>query len=108
MKAAALEYKTAGVATPEPLPFERARRSIFMLVLPGVLLVLVCLGPFLNKAYTIDDPWFLLEARQILKTPLQPMFFPGCWMGNETCVAWAGDFGPGGQTVRTRECYADA
>jgi hypothetical protein len=58
--------------------------------------VLVCLIPFLNKAYTIDDPWFLLEARQILKTPLQPMSFGICWMGNETCLDRAGSLGAGG------------
>ena len=69
------------------------KRSIVRLVLPGIILLLVCLIPFLNKAYTIDDPWFLLEARQILRTPLQPMSFPTCWMG--ICVAAAGSLGPG-------------
>lgn len=95
MKAVALEYKTQGVSTPAPLPVEPARRGIFRLVLPGALLALVCLVPFLDKAYTIDDPWFLLEARQILKTPLQPMSFPICWMGNETCLVRAGNLGAG-------------
>lgn len=42
-------------------------------------LAVVVLVPFLTKAYTIDDPWFLLQARQILKTPLQPMSFAVCW-----------------------------
>src|ERR1700688_3201523 len=69
---------------------DRRKQSAIKLMLPGVLLVVVTLLPFLNKAYTIDDPWFLLEARQILKTPLQPMSFEVCWMGNETCLVRAG------------------
>lgn len=68
-------------------------RSIVSLVLPGVLLATACLIPFLNKAFTIDDPLFLLEAHQILKTPLQPWSFPACWMGDETCLAQAGGLG---------------
>lgn len=71
------------------------KRSVGVLVLPGILLILVCLVPFLNKAYTIDDPWFLVEARQILKTPAQPMSFQICWLGNETCVARGGNLGAG-------------
>lgn len=83
---------------PERLPLTtdkdvRVERSIVRLVLPGVLLTIVCLIPFLNKAFTIDDPLFLLEARQILKTPLQPWSFPACWMGDETCLAQAGGLG---------------
>jgi hypothetical protein len=95
MKIVAQEYATEELAVPRlGLPHLR-RQGIFRLVLPGVLLVLVCLIPFLNKAYTIDDPWFLLEARQILKTPLQPMSFQICWMGNETCLLRAGSLGAG-------------
>jgi hypothetical protein len=78
------------------LPVAGAHRpGIITLILPSILLVIACLVPFLNKAYTIDDPWFLLEARQILKTPLQPMSFPVCWLGHETCVARAGSLGAG-------------
>jgi hypothetical protein len=67
-----------------------SKQNIVWLALPGILLAVVCLAPFLNKAYTIDDPFFLLEARQILKTPLQPWSFPMCWLGNETCLPHAG------------------
>lgn len=76
-------------------PYIVARKTVITLLLPGFVLAVVCLLPFLNKAYTIDDPWFLLEARQILKTPLQPMSFPVCWMGNETCLIHAGNLGAG-------------
>jgi hypothetical protein len=49
-----------------------SKADILKLALPGVLLGILLLAPFLNKAFTIDDPTFLLEARQILQTPLQP------------------------------------
>ncbi len=51
----------------------------FRCALPGLLLALVCLLPFLNKAYTIDDPYFLFEARQTLQTPLTPTAVSMCW-----------------------------
>ena len=66
-----------------------------MLVTPGLLLVVCCLAPFLNKAYTIDDPTFLLSARQILKSPLQPMSYPICWTAAQVCVKNVGSFGIG-------------
>jgi hypothetical protein len=64
-----------------------------ILVLPGIFLAVLCLSPFLNKAYTIDDPAFLLEARQILQTPLEPWSYPICWNGDGTCLAHAGNLG---------------
>lgn len=64
------------------------------LALPGLLLVLASLLPYLNKAYTNDDPLFLLSARQILKTPLHPMSYPVCWDSNEDCVQSAANLGP--------------
>ena len=70
-----------------------SKNSILKLALPGMLLGIVLLLPFLNKAYNIDDPPFLLEARQILKTPLQPWSFPICWNGNLVCIAQAGSSG---------------
>jgi hypothetical protein len=95
MKSTVLECppETAGAAV--PLLAGKTKRGILSLAAPGILLVLVCLVLFLNKAYTIDDPWFLLEARQIMKTPLQPMSFPICWMGNELCLDSAGSLGAG-------------
>jgi hypothetical protein len=77
------------------MPSDPRKQSAVRLILPGVLLAVVTLLPFLNKAYTIDDPWFLLEARQILKTPLDPMSFAICWMGDETCISRAGRLGAG-------------
>src|SRR5215467_15457320 len=46
---------------------------------PALLLATACLLPFLNKPFLIDDPWFLIMARQILKSPLHPMDVDLCW-----------------------------
>ena len=70
-----------------------SKNSILKLALPGMLLGMVLLIPFLDKAYNIDDPLFLLEARQILKTPLQPWSYPLCWNQTLTCFAQAGSSG---------------
>ncbi len=80
---------------PASIPVIASTARILKLALPGMLLAAVCLLPFLDKAYTIDDPIFMLEARQILKTPLQPMSFPTCWTDNALCVARTGQFGTG-------------
>jgi hypothetical protein len=64
-----------------------------MLALPGILLAALCLVPFLSKGYTIDDPLFLLAARQILRTPLQPWSYPLCWNATFTCFVQAGTSG---------------
>jgi hypothetical protein len=54
-------------------------RAILRCALPGVLLAVICVLPFVNKPFTIDDPYFLLEARQALLTPLTPTIIPVCW-----------------------------
>jgi hypothetical protein len=46
---------------------------------PALLLATVCLLPFLNKPFRIDDPWFLTMARQIVAHPTHPMDFNICW-----------------------------
>jgi hypothetical protein len=78
-------------------PSPRRAFSPAKLALPGVLLTLACLLPFLNKAFTIDDPSFLTEAQQILRSPLHPWSYEFCWgNGNESCVksGAAANFGP--------------
>jgi hypothetical protein len=47
--------------------------------LPALLLALACLCPFFNKAYTIDDSYFMLEAQQTVRTPLTPAATSICW-----------------------------
>lgn len=44
-----------------------------------VLIACLALVPFLGKAFTIDDPVFLLEARHALTDPLHPTAFSLVW-----------------------------
>jgi hypothetical protein len=53
---------------------------------PALLLATACLLPFLNKAFLIDDPYFLAMAHQILKHPLHPMDFDVCWNIVDHCT----------------------
>jgi len=57
----------------------KPERHVLRCAAPGVLLAALCLLPFLNKAFTIDDPYFLAEARQTLITPLTPAAVAICW-----------------------------
>jgi hypothetical protein len=54
-------------------------RTVLVCAWPALLLATFCLLPFLNKAFLIDDPFFLSVARQILRSPLHPMDFSICW-----------------------------
>jgi hypothetical protein len=61
-----------------------ARQTVSALVVlacawPALLLATVCLLPFLNKPFVIDDPWYLTMAQQILRHPARPMDFAICW-----------------------------
>jgi len=58
---------------------ENSRRSVFLCSLPALILSAACLLPYLNKAFTIDDPVFLLQAQQMRKQPLHPMALDICW-----------------------------
>ncbi len=53
---------------------------------PALLLATVCLLPFLNKPFLIDDPHFLTMARQILQHPTHPMDFDICWIAPPKCT----------------------
>src|SRR5271157_5701772 len=53
---------------------------------PAALLATICLVPFLNKPFTIDDPHFLAMAQQILRSPRHPMDFLICWNLFLPCV----------------------
>ena len=55
------------------------RRNVLFCALPALILALICLIPFLNKAFLIDDPYFVMIAEQILRNPLQPLAFDLCW-----------------------------
>lgn len=53
---------------------------------PALLLATLCLLPFVNKAFNIDDPHFLTMAQQIVKHPTHPMDFTICWNGPGRCA----------------------
>jgi hypothetical protein len=52
---------------------------------PALLLAAVCLVPYLNKAFVIDDPYFLTVASQIVKDPAHPIDFEICWNDGLGC-----------------------
>ena len=62
---------------------------VFLCSLPGLLLSLACLLPYLNKAFVVDDPVFLLQARQILREPRHPMELNLCWTFDNNCAPLA-------------------
>jgi hypothetical protein len=64
---------------------ENSRRSVLLCSLPALILSAACLLPYLNKAFVIDDPVFLLQAQQIRKAPLHPMALDICWMEDTVC-----------------------
>lgn len=64
----------------------RSARSVIASAWPAALLATICLVPFLNKPFTIDDPHFLAMARQILRSPLHPMDFDICWNLFPSCA----------------------
>lgn len=51
----------------------------YWLALPAVLLSALLLLPYLDKAFTIDDTLFLLQAQQALADPLHPTAFEVVW-----------------------------
>ena len=57
------------------------RQQKWLYLIPFAL-VLCALLPFLNKAYTIDDTLFLLQAQQAIKDPLHPTAFDVVWDKN--------------------------
>lgn len=52
---------------------------------PALLLATVCLLPYLNKPFLVDDPEFLTMARQIAMHPMHPMDFDLCWNLSDEC-----------------------
>jgi hypothetical protein len=65
---------------------QRRPQGVLSLAWPALALATVCLLPFLNKPFLIDDPHFLAMARQILKHPLHPMDFELCWNLGTPCA----------------------
>jgi hypothetical protein len=53
---------------------------------PALILATVCLLPYLNKPFLIDDPHFLKMAKQIVQHPMHPMDFDICWDNTVNCL----------------------
>ena len=56
-------------------------RGVFTCAAPALLIALLCLAPYWNKAFTIDDTVFMKMAQQALHHPLRPYGFHTCWFG---------------------------
>ena len=76
--------RTAPTAPAAPPKISTA--AVLACAWPALLLATACLLPYLNKAYLIDDPWFLMMSRQIIQHPLHPMDFEACWNTVENCT----------------------
>ena len=59
---------------PAPRPDLRARAT-WRAAWPGLLLASALVLPFLNKAHTVDDVTFLLQAKHVLEDPWHPTAF---------------------------------
>ncbi len=55
------------------------KNTALLSALPALLVSSLILIPFFNKAFTIDDPVFLFEARHVLADPLHPTAFVMTW-----------------------------
>lgn len=81
-------------AAPDGRPRTASWRQALRCAAPGTIVAAVLLAPFLNKAFVVDDPGMLVEARQILRTPLRPLSGEICWLDSETCGK-VSDLSPG-------------
>src|ERR1700691_2430832 len=71
---------------PAPAPARKiSTGTVLASALPALLLATVCLLPYLNKPYFIDDSFFLAQAQQIVKHPMHPMDFDICWDNSLNC-----------------------
>jgi len=52
-----------------------------------IIATLVCLAPFVGKAFNIDDPLFVWEGKQIVSHPLNPYGFSVVWYNHETPIS---------------------
>ena len=60
-------------------------RTALQAAWPAALLACLMLVPFLHKAFTVDDGWFMAQAEHVTRHPLQPTNFDICWFAIEQC-----------------------
>jgi hypothetical protein len=89
------EVNSVAESTSAPSEAHRLRMSpTSRLPWAALALAAIALLPFLNKAYTIDDPIFLHEAQSLLTDPLHPSAFQIVWASARHLRA--SEFLPGG------------
>lgn len=54
-------------------------RTALRSAVPGIVLAVLVLAPFFDKAFTMDDTLFMLQARQAVADPLHPTAFDVVW-----------------------------
>ena len=64
---------------------ENPRRPIFLCSLPALILSAACLLPYLGKAFTIDDPVYVLQAQLVRNEPRHPLALDICWGSDGEC-----------------------
>jgi hypothetical protein len=74
-------------------PRERWRAT--RAALPALLVAVVLAFAFADKAFTIDDSFFLLQAQQLLREPLNPSGFDVAWDHNFGRASRLAPTGPG-------------
>jgi len=77
--------------TPEASSHRTAHRPVSAVAVldcawPALVFATVCLLPYLNKPFLIDDPFFLKMANQIVHRPMHPMDFDVCWDNTLNCT----------------------
>jgi hypothetical protein len=78
-----LKWENAnGLAAPGTISF----LNVLGCAWPALVLATLCLLPFLNKAFLVDDSWFLMMSQQIIKHPMHPMGFDVCWDTIDSCT----------------------
>ncbi|HJV37138.1 hypothetical protein, partial [Geomonas sp.] len=70
------------------------KNSVLYTAFPALLLAAILLFPFLGKAFTIDDPLFLCQARHALVDPLHPTAFMMAWADTSERVSQLVPSGP--------------
>jgi hypothetical protein len=72
-----------------PMTEQRWRR-VLLCSLPALVLSGACLLPYLSKAFTIDDPFYLQQAEYIRTSPMHPTRMEVCWAFDNLCSPMAG------------------
>ncbi len=68
--------------SPGTKPEKLGKGGAAALALPGIIIAIAVSLPFLNSAYRMDDPYFLLLAQHVRVDPLHPLHFEMCWFSS--------------------------